>query len=392
MAWISLGKLVLLLTAFLVPWLARATPTSGSPWHQSLTLKVSLFLVLYWTLSLWWTEVPPGQSLHALGKHVKLIEVALLMVLIRDPLQARWTLGWFLLGQGILVLQGWFLFIGVPLPWAVSAYDSREILKYSVHSSYLDQTLLYAVTAVIAWHLRHRWPRFTSACIVLAIAALVHNLFLQQGRTGWIVSLTVLAMALWTDLPRRRRQMTLVMVLAVTLAIAVIAHQSVVERVQVTFQEAQTYTQTGDAATSVGFRLHAWRLSLQALAERPAMGHGVGGWTHAVRRIEGERADAVFGTSDSNPHQEYLLWAVSLGLAGPLLLLIWLSAMLWDAQHASHDLRAALRGIVVSLALAMLFNSTLYNALIGDFFVVTLGIVAAWAWREPATNKEAERV
>jgi len=388
MAWVSLGKLALLLAIFAMPWLARASDPSGPPLQHSLSMRISLAIGLVWAVSLLWTKVAPLEGLHALGKHLKFAEVVMLMALIRNPSQARWAMGWFLIGQLGLVLQGWLLWVGVPLPWTTGFKHPSDGLRYSVYSTYLDQTLLYAGTAAVSWHLRKRWPGLALGCIGLALAAIAHNFLLQPGRTGWLVSLAVLGSALLSDLKPRARRTTLISVLVMFAALAGLIPGSISDRLSLSIKEIQSYVQTGNASTSIGFRMRAWSLSIQAVARRPLEGYGVGSWTQTVKQIEGERADDIFGTATSNPHQEYLLWAVSLGIAGPAMLLAWMGAMVWDARRAPRDLRAALFSVLTALAIASLFNSALYDALVGDFFVITLGLLVAWSWREDAVDAQ----
>jgi O-antigen ligase len=126
---------------------------------------------------------------------------------------------------------------------------------------------------------------------------------------------------------------------------------------------------------------------VQAIWLAPVTGHGVGSWTVTIKRLEGPSADKVFGTNDaSNPHQEYLLWGVELGLAGILLLLGVMGAALRDAQCFSRPIKRATVSLLAALAVACLFNSALYDALVGDYFCVALGLLMALGLR---TNNEA---
>ena len=107
-------------------------------------------------------------------------------------------------------------------------------------------------------------------------------------------------------------------------------------------------------------------------------GHGVGNWAPVVKRIQGPHADAIFGQGNhSNPHQEYLLWAVELGAGGILLLLALLLGIARDALRFPIPIQRALLGMVAATAVACLFNSALYDDLMGDFFCVSLGLLLA---------------
>lgn len=383
MAWVSLGKAVLLLAVLAHAALAHFKPPSpdsqARPFRTFWGVWASAGALATWSLSLLWTEVDWAQALHAWGKHAKLIEVGLCLVLVRTRAQALWALKWFLLGQAFFVLNAWLLVAGVNLPWASARRLSAPRLIYSVYSTYLDQTLIFAGAAAVAWHLRARWGAWQRWAVAGATAALAHNLLAQPGRTGWLVSLAVLGLALFWALPQRLRWPALLLTPALLAAALWLGSARFQAGLQVAWQEGQQYSQAGKTDTSLGFRLHAWRRSVQAWAERPWLGHGVGSWTASVKRLEGPQAESIFGSSGSNPHQEYLLWAVSLGASGPLLLLGWMLAWVRDAARAAPDVARAVTSLVLALALACAFNSSLYDALVGDFFVVTLGLLLALA-------------
>jgi O-antigen ligase len=146
--------------------------------------------------------------------------------------------------------------------------------------------------------------------------------------------------------------------------------------------ESHNYSAQGDNTSSSGFRLHAWRRSLQAIEEQPIIGHGVGSWTQSVKRIEGDDASKVFGrSSSSNPHQEFLLWGVELGVGGTLMLLMLIATLVCDALRFEEPVKRALLSVLAVMTVACLFNSSLYDALIGDFFCVTLGLLLALGLR-----------
>ena len=87
-----------------------------------------------------------------------------------------------------------------------------------------------------------------------------------------------------------------------------------------------------------------------------------------------------------NPHQEYLLWTVELGVIGTALLCAALYALYRDSRLLETPARRAFQSILAALALACLFNSVLYDALIGDFFCVALGLLLAWRGHTPAPS------
>jgi O-antigen ligase len=141
-----------------------------------------------------------------------------------------------------------------------------------------------------------------------------------------------------------------------------------------------SFTQFGEApaaSISSSTRLKLWHRSLQAMTEHPVLGAGAGSWEKEFDRQEMLQGTTKFVREAGNPHQEYLLWGVELGALGLLLLLSLLAVLGLTSRSLERPSRRALLSVSLALALACLFNSVLYDALIGDFFCIALGLLLA---------------
>ncbi|MDD2926177.1 O-antigen ligase family protein [Rhodoferax sp.] len=383
MAWVSLGKLLLFVSCLLVLGAGLRHKEGDRALAGLWSVRVILGIVAAFALSLTWSQAPLDLALQAFGKHSKLLEIAMLIGLIRRERDARLAVVSFLLGQTLFILSSWTMAAGVVVPWATSEWATIPQFRTVVYSTYLDQSLIFSASAAVFWHLRSYWPAWRWAAALMAAAALINTLFLQEGRTGYVAALAVLTLAIMWELPKKLRLAALVLIPLVLLAGLYAGSAQVKARLTQAFSESQSYGAQGASASSSGFRLHAWRRSLQAMQESPLSGHGVGSWTSTVKRIQGADADKVFGNNPaSNPHQEYLLWGVELGLGGSLLLLLLILALLRDASGMAAPVKRASYSVIAVMALACLFNSSLYDALIGDFFCISLGLLLALGVRQ----------
>jgi O-antigen ligase len=384
MAWISLAKLPLFLFCLISfsSYLVRGR--SDQQLEKTGLVRLILAILGLFALSLLWTEADSSTGLMAFFKHGKLLEIVLLISLIHSRREALLALGVFLAGQAFFVLSSWLMIAGYRVPWATSLVVPHY--QHVVYSSYLDQTLIFSASAAIFWHLRSYWPKLTWLSSTLALLAVVNILFFQDGKTGYVAALAVLTLAVMWQIPTKWRMLS---VLIAPLALGLIAYAGsakVQYKVAQVMNDSQNYSQLGNNESSSGFRLHAWKRSLQAIAEQPLIGHGVGSWTQVIKRIEGKNADKIFGTDGaSNPHQEYLLWGVELGLIGILLMLTWLVLMVRQALQFDMPAKQATVSVVAVMLIACLFNSSLYDALIGDFFCVALGLLLAMGLRDEVT-------
>jgi O-antigen ligase len=106
-----------------------------------------------------------------------------------------------------------------------------------------------------------------------------------------------------------------------------------------------------------------------------------------IKRLEGRAATQIFGEGKAgNPHQEYLLWGVELGLGGTLLLMSLMACIVRDALRFKTSITRTIISVVAAMAIACMFNSTLYDALIGDYFCIALGLLIALGVRTTPTS------
>jgi O-antigen ligase len=377
-AWVSLSKLLLFLSGvgyIITGWvLGRARQS----WKDLRSVKVILLIVFSFSASLLWTPVDLDFAQMALVKHAKLLTVILLIVLIQSSAEARVAMTVFALGQLSLLVFTLLLAWGAQLPW-----ESKFRGDNVVFSSYLDQSTMLASSAAIFWYLRHRiaLPAWVGAAIASTLLATA--LFLLEGRTAYIIAIVSFSLALMWKLPKHLRLMAIIVVpLVVSLGLYVLA-PPVKERVDHIVSGTQAYVNPNPAYTSEGWRLNAWHRSLQAIADSPVVGHGVGSWALSVRPHEGDSYAKRFGKGNSsNPHQELLLWGVELGLWGIALFVALFVALALDAKRFSDTQSRIALSMIAALAIACMFNSMLYDALIGDYFCVALGLCMALGLQE----------
>ena len=373
-AWISLAK-ILLLASGLFLLASNFFRSSRIFWlSNTWTPKIICIGLTVFGVSLFWTDSITSIGVLALVKHAKLLEVLLLVLLIQSVGDAKIGVHALIAGQTFLLLSSWLLAFGVPVPWTTDPQG-----KYVVFSSYLDQSIMFASMAAVAWHLRNEnlWPKWLS--VLLTIAALTNVFFLLEGRTGHVVGVLVLSLITMWSAPKRYRFVSLItcsLILSLSLYVYSLTFNT---RLSGVVTESQQYAQKSDIQTSAGWRLNAWHRSLEAIQEKPLLGHGVGSWALTVKRIEGEKGASVFGEGNaSNPHQEYLLWGVELGVVGLLLFLLLLLSIAKDALQYTQPIQRSIFSVAAVLAVACLFNSVLSDDLIGDYFCITLGLLMAY--------------
>jgi O-antigen ligase len=139
------------------------------------------------------------------------------------------------------------------------------------------------------------------------------------------------------------------------------------QRVNKIAQELKEWRADQPAQTSTGWRLEFYRNTLAIITEHPVVGVGTGGFPSAY-------AEKVKGTgrvAATNPHNEFLLVTVQLGIAG-LAALLWLFWRQWQlVGRLDTPLESELaRGLIVTMVIGCMLNSLLLDH--------TEGLLYAW--------------
>lgn len=376
MAIISIAKLLLIICGTATLLLARRGTEPGKLLTGAITPVAVLATIFAFSVSLFWTVAPQAEALGAVAKYGKLIVIVLLMMLIRDRREAMYALAFFVLAQTFLMASSWMLFAHIPVPWATS---NMALTEYAVFSSYLDQGIISAVFAAICWHFRSLAPGCFGKylAVFVALASLCNVFFILNGRSGHVVAIALLSISIMWELPKRYRAAVVLMPFLLVLVLF-FSSTKVRDRLTQVQTDLQSYSSQALPTTSSGVRLDLWRRAIEGIAQHPFAGTGAGSWNTLSNRLQREqRPNDSTVDGYANPHQEYLLWGVQLGIPGILMLCALMLSVLRDSKRMEQPYARATQSVLLTLAIACLFNSSIYDALIGDFFCVLLGLLLA---------------
>jgi len=368
-ALVSLAKLMLLIAVLLqaltdVRQRHRATATQSAgtlPWPSSLWWGAAA--LLWMGLSMAWSSAPADAAWLSLSRHARWLVLPAAFYLLRAGTPAWPVLQCLVAGQLFVLLSSWLMVLGIPLPWAISVMSPDNAV---VFTSTIEQPITCTLMMLVVWYFRDQWPVPYRRFAVWAVLALTsaNVLLVVTGRTGQMALLLAWVFILVGVSPRRYRWSVLLLPALVALGVGLGS-----ERMQQRWLKASSDVmalQQGPlkAENSLGFRIDAWQKSGQAVAEKPIVGHGVGAWSQAYVAQGGTIPKAT------DPHQQFLLWAVECGGVGVALFVGFL-ALLWrNAQNLPGAARWGLRSVLAIEVLTGLANSTLLGAGIGEFFLL----------------------
>jgi hypothetical protein len=233
------------------------------------TTRIILTLLAVFAISLVWTQADLENGLTAFVQACQVDEHHTPRHSDSQPSRGTVAMIAYAGGQMFLLLSSWMMFLGIPIPWSTDAPT-----PYIVFSSYLDQSIMFATGAGIAWHLQNERIWATWAGVGFAVLALINVLLLLEGRSGYIIALTSLSLAAMWALPRRLRAATLVATPLMVAAGLLVGSDQVQERVTKIFARNHDYAKTHHVGErdSSAWRLNAWYRSAQAIQEEPLLG------------------------------------------------------------------------------------------------------------------------
>jgi O-antigen ligase len=208
----------------------------------------------------------------------------------------------------------------------------------------------------------------------VALLAFICVLFVLQGRTGQVIALAYLCgYVVWGVIACYRSRNRLgwgccVAGLAVCAAVLLLFSNPRYSRMADIIPEIRQAALTKQE-TSSGARVAFYQQSVALIAARPFLGFGAGG----IARPMGTPAGVT--ERSGNPHNEFLLMGVQLGMAG-IGLLIWLfTAVAMASRQLERTSRLVMHGLLAATVIGSLFNSMLLNFTEGHLFVLFTGIV-----------------
>lgn len=361
---VALDNLLLAIT--LVLWIAAGHPRRvpelirGNPVVASAVVLVALYV-----LGTTYTIADPDDVWAEMHKTMRYLFLLVLIPLFQDPrVRNRAVLG-FMLAIGLTLVLSYLIWVGVipEATWHRGLRENPAVFKYHITHNLLMAFAAYLFALKARQAADRPWRWFYS---LLALAALLNVLIMVRGRTGHAVALLLAVYFFFVWLRWRGAAAAFALIIAIGGYSYFVPGSALSERMTTALRQYQAYQHDRPAVTSVGERLEFYKNSLAIVRDHPVLGVGTGGFPKAyAARVAGTEQEAT-----SNPHNEYLMVAVQLGIVG-LAALVWLFATQWRmAARIPGELERHLaRGLVIVYVSASAVSSTLIDHTEGVFFV-----------------------
>lgn len=367
---------------------------AGGLWKRSHAAVIALALFVALALSVAYTAAPTSEAIDFLMKYRKLLFIPLLILVFADSERTKWS-----------ALATWGLFAALVLSMVLTytnflgwtavgpRHGTDPVSKPWVFKDHISGGLMMAFLVCQSWSLAGT-TRNRTARILLALVSLLamgNVLFVLQGRTGQVVAIFYMAIFLVMQAVQFRkhdkvsRWIAGVGAIMIAVCIAAFVLYAKDSRLAGTAQEI-TQFETQNKVTSMGLRYEYYRRSIELIAHRPFYGYGAGSVRTEFERLQSANAGANF-VMIGNPHNEFLLMGVQLGVVGVALLVALFITLALECSQLAAPERGVAIGYLFAFALGCCANSLLLNFTEGNLLVFLVGILLAAAPRRESQSR-----
>ena len=189
--------------------------------------------------------------------------------------------------------------------------------------------------------------------------------FLSGSRGGWLAIPIVLIIFLVAYLRKNKLKAVTISALLLLSAISAIGlsmQQEIAIRYDAAITQVRDYTAHGDAKSSVGLRLEAWRTAIGNIAERPLLGWSYKDYDARLAQLAADHKADVSVTTLANTHNNFLEVWLHQGLFGFLAFLALFIVPFWffckRLRSDDHTVQAFALGGACLLACFFVFSLT----------------------------------
>jgi len=338
-------------------------------WQAFITHPVARSACLLWglmALSLVYTQATYLDAWQMLVSYKELLYIPLFIWVFRDPVWQQRGLDALLLAL-LLTLVLSYVNAFSDLQIGTGSFDNPVVFK----KSYITQGTLLTLLAVLLLWYRTQDTSWQWLIALLIGLSLYNVLFLNQGRSAYLM---VFALLLWWGfLSLNWRGLLLgVLVTGLLMGSAYYASDSTQQRLTAAWENISSYRLTQPANSSVGYRLEFYYHSALLIKEHPWLGTGAGGFSRAYQNNTANQGLIVSG----NPHNDFLMIAVQWGLLGLAAFLLWLT-LLWSRSHFLGCFQQPAQGLLLIMCVGGLFNSFWLDFTEGHVFAYLIGLFYA---------------
>jgi len=345
-------------------------------------VRSALFLFAVLTLSLTWTIADISEGFGTLKKYNELWYIALILPLFNTHRRREIGILCYLFSMTIILIGVYLVFfkIMVPLEWTVKGHDGYFTING--FASHIITNILMAFAMFIAAHKSVLTKSFYKLPYIAFFVFSAYYVFLiSAGTSGQLLGIVLLTLFIVQHAGIRSA-----LIIPILLALfAVLGYFSednsirhtAVDKLKLYYhyamnvdneQTSRMFRLEGDYDTA-GFssRPQIYINSLNLIKYDRWVGTGIGSYQDALRTKNPKFYNA--SPYIDNPHNEFILMAVQMGLIGLIFLFYLFYTQASYSEKVKHnEHRYIVQGLVVLIIIGCLGNSMILDSRLGHFW------------------------
>jgi O-antigen ligase len=233
----------------------------------------------------------------------------------------------------------------------------KDDIFFSLSSSFLIYILLPN---------RSSSRKFVAARIFLICFTLFAVLWIEDGRTGYVISASLVCWYIWNLTDRFSLRLSGLSLLVIFGWVTYLQSSVVQNNVHRTVNKLTFYFTEGRVLDSTGLRIGWIMTGLEGWTHKPMLGHGTGSYPSEMMNYVPEGQEKL---KSANPHQQYVLFLFEQGLIGVLLFVAFLLALFWQTILQKDYVS---QGIVLMMILGSGINSSFLDGTESQFYWILL--------------------
>ena len=323
----------------------------------------SLFLFLCFIFGTCYGTATYSEAFSLLMKYRELLFIPVLISFLTTEQYRCWAWKAFVLASVLILLISYLMYFGI--------LDLNKLGDPSLKSR-ITHSICISFFAFFCAHKAFGGKHYAKPYWVLFILCMYNLFFIVEGRTGQLIAVSLV---LLFGMQRLTKKVLLFTMLVMVILLALfLTFSDKATRINEGFASTQAYLQSHPEKTefSMGQRFTFWGYSLKLIAEKPLLGHGTGGFAKEYQRIASNELLVT-----KNPHNEFLMISVQLGLLGLLIYLGFLASQYYYAKKLPNKEKWLAQGVLLSLIVTSLFNSPLLDHAEGHWFTTMIALCFA---------------
>lgn len=319
-------------------------------------------LVLYLCLfiGLGYGQVADDAAYSTIRKYRELSYIALLSCFFTD--QRYRTIAWkaFIVASAISLAGSFLMDLGL---MDMQRNQSFSLKSRITHSIFIAFFIYYCAHKAVEPNRYRAW--FCCAALI----GCFNLFFVVEGRTGQLI---FIILAPLFAVQRFGKKGLLAVIIGIICFMGLfINYSDKSSRIRDGLANTLTYWKQDEIKkpVDVGIRFKYWQHAITLIAEKPLLGYGTGSYEKQYKRVSTDNHGL------QNPHNEFLLITVQLGLLGLMSYCGFLFSQYYSARNLlrDHD-RWLAQGLLLTLIVTSMFNSPLLDHAEGHWFAVLLAL------------------